>query len=320
LAVTLGAARLFAGRLDRQATSRGVPEALVGVLTALAADSPEISSALIALAKGAHGASFGVVVGSNVFNLAAMIGMTALLVGSVRLRREALLIEGLVGIVALLAAAAVLFAWVPGFVAAIVLAVVVCPYLALLLKGPDLLKRIRLHRNVIRGLERALVEREPSPRRPPTDRTPTRKVLALFVLDIAFIVAGSFGMVEAALSLGARLHVTGAVIGVVVLGPLTSLPNALTGIRLGLAHRGSALVSETLNSNTINLAAGVVLAALFVGVAGLSGIESIDLAWLGAATALCIALLARPVGMRRIGGAALVVSYAGFVVAQLALR
>ena len=56
---------------------------MIGLLTAVAADGPEISSALIALVKGAHTTSVGVLVGSNAFNLAAMIGVSALLTGCV---------------------------------------------------------------------------------------------------------------------------------------------------------------------------------------------------------------------------------------------
>src|ERR1700758_406002 len=108
LLVTLLAARLFARRLDRLGVRFGLSETLIGLLTALAADGPEISSALIALAKGEHAVSAGVVVGSNIFNIAAMIGLSALLAGSVRLARTALALEGAVGALVLLIAAGVL--------------------------------------------------------------------------------------------------------------------------------------------------------------------------------------------------------------------
>src|SRR5438105_2072755 len=106
LVVTLAAAAIFARRLDRLGARLGLPEALLGLLTALAADGPEITSALVALVKGAKGASFGVLVGSNVFNLAAMLGLTALLAGGIRLRREALALEGAVGLLPTLIASA----------------------------------------------------------------------------------------------------------------------------------------------------------------------------------------------------------------------
>src|SRR4051812_49531658 len=81
LAVTLAAAAFFARRLDRVGLHLGLPETLLGLLTALAADAPEVSSAVAALVKGEHGVGVGVVLGSNVFNLAAMFGLSALICG-----------------------------------------------------------------------------------------------------------------------------------------------------------------------------------------------------------------------------------------------
>src|SRR5436305_13188753 len=98
LTVTLAAARLFARRLDRLGVRFGMPEALIGLLTALAADGPEITSALFALIQGEHDVGVGVLVGSNGFNLAAMIGLSALVAGRVQLPREVLRLEGTVGL------------------------------------------------------------------------------------------------------------------------------------------------------------------------------------------------------------------------------
>ena len=53
LVVTLAAAATFARRLDRLGAKYGLPEVWIGLLTALAADGPEVSSALVALIKGA---------------------------------------------------------------------------------------------------------------------------------------------------------------------------------------------------------------------------------------------------------------------------
>ena len=88
----------------------------LGLLTALAADGPEIASSLTALAKGAGGVSLGVVVGSNLFNIAAMVGVSALIVGFVRLRREALMLEGAVA----LSACAIVTALVLGVISPVV--------------------------------------------------------------------------------------------------------------------------------------------------------------------------------------------------------
>ena len=311
LAVTLAAARLFARRLDRLGVRFGFPEALIGLLTAVAADGPEIASALFALAKGAHDVGVGVLVGSNGFNLAAMIGLSALLAGRVRLARETLMFEGAVGLLITLLAAALLLRWLSPAGATVLSAFFVVPYLAVVVAGPSFRGR-RLSR-----LSRALHEHAATERPPDTSTDPTHHLLGLIVVDLILIVAGAAGMVESALSLAGDWHISNAVLGVLILGPLTSIPNALTAIRLGLAGRGAALVGETFNSNTINLAFGVIVPSLFVTFAAVTTLGKFQLAWLIAATLVTLAALARPGGMRRSDGVVLVVLYFAFVVGTL---
>jgi len=142
LAVTLAAAGFFARRLDRVGLRLGLPETLLGLLTALAADAPEVSSAVAALLKGEHSAGVGVVVGSNVFNLAAMIGMSAILAGLVSVRRESLAVEGAVGLAVLLAAAALIVGWLPPAAAVVIIVVVLVPYVTVLALGPRGVERL----------------------------------------------------------------------------------------------------------------------------------------------------------------------------------
>jgi cation:H+ antiporter len=299
LAVTLAAARLFARRLDRLGVRFGFPEALIGLLTALAADGPEISSALTALVKGAHDVGVGVLVGSNGFNLAAMIGLSALLTRRVRLAREVLMLEGIVGLLVTVVAGALLLGRLSPGVGVGGSALVVIPYLVVVLAGARAAPGLHGH---------------PAPDVTPS---PTHHLLALIVVDAALIIAGSIGMVQTALTLAGHWHVSHAILGVLILGPLTSIPNAATAVRLGLAGRGAALVGETFNSNTINLAAGVIVPSLFVTLAAVSTLAKLQLAWLLAATLLTLSLLARREGMERAGAVALILMYLAFVAGTL---
>jgi len=78
LALAFGASMVFARRLDRLGRRLGWPEAMVGLLTATAADGPELASAIVAITQGSGAVGVGVVVGSNLFNLAAMVGAVEL--------------------------------------------------------------------------------------------------------------------------------------------------------------------------------------------------------------------------------------------------
>jgi cation:H+ antiporter len=308
LAVTLAAAAFFARRLDLVGLRLGLPETLLGFLTALAADAPETASAIAALVKGAHGVGVGVILGSNVFNLAAMVGFSAILCGGIRIRPEALAVEGAVGLAATLIVGALVLELVGPWAALALLAAVLVPYLTLLGLGPG---------RVPAPLRRFFGERH----RPDHVLVHGEKVLvpALTLLPaLVIIVAGSIGMVEAALELADRWSVPDVIVGIVVLAVLTSLPNAFTAARLALQRRGSAVVSETLNSNTTNLLFGISVPALFLTLGSTSALTAFDLAWLLLMTVVVIALFAQRNGVKRAGGAAILALYAVFVAVQIA--
>ncbi len=299
LAVTLFAARMFARRLDRLGVRFGFPEALIGLLSALAADGPEVSSALVALIKGQHQVGVGVLVGSNTFNIAAMLGVSAILAGRVCASRGTLALEGAVGGAITVLAVVALLGWIAPGVAAVLAVVVLVPYLV----------------QTFKTAEASEAASQPAPAQ---SDDPTHHLLGLIVLDVALIIAGSIGMVEAALTLGRDWGISHALLGTLVLGPLTSIPNAVTGIRLGLASRAEALVGEALNSNTINLAFGVIVPGLFVTLAARTLTDRLELWWLIGTTAVTLALLARRGGLGRIGGAVLIALYAGFAAIAIA--
>ena len=283
LAMTLGASIVFARRLDRLGSRFGWPEALVGLLTATAADAPELSSAVIAIAHGSGAVGVGVVVGSNLFNLAAMVGAVALVARwPIRIGRRELVQEASVALAVTAAATLVLAGALPAWIG-----LAACGLAAFL-----------------------YTEALDIPRRPPGSlRTRARAVgiAALELPAIGLVALGSLGMVNAALELADRWNVSDAIVGMVVLAWLTSLPNAFTAFRLGLVGRGDALVSETLHSNSINMVGGLVIPALFVTI---TGVSAGGLALLFGLTALTLVPLAHSGSLGRRGGAAIVIAYA----------
>ena len=310
LAATLLAAAVFADRLDRLGERLGLPEALLGLLTAAGADAPELATAVTALVTGARGTGFGVVLGSNVFNLGAMVGVSAVLAGRVTLSRESLALEGGVAVGVTVAVCLLGFGVVPAWAALALVLVLLVPYVVVvaLAEGHTLSLRRR------RPFRRALGEHH---RRGHPRGRDLWEPLLVIPPAVAAIVLGSIGMVHSSLRLADRVGLPEVLVGVLLLAVLTSLPNAYTGVRLGRAGRGAALVSETMNSNTLNLVGGLVVPALFVGFGRhFSGLLVVDVVWLLAATAAAVALLWRPGGMRRGGGALLLAVWVGFALVQ----
>jgi len=289
LAATLYAASVFADRLDHLGARLGLPEGTLGLLTAAGADAPELATAIVALATGAKSVGFGVVVGSNIFNVAAMIGLSALVCGRVRIRRDALVLEG--GATIAVTALVVLLAFrvLPAWAVIVLALAVLVPY-------------------IVVGFRRELEHQRPHP------PMSSRSLLAL-PPAVAVIVLGSIGMVHAGIDVGHAAGIPDVLTGTLLLAVVTSIPNAYTGLRLGRAHRGSALVSETFNSNTINLVGGLVVPALFAAVSA-GGLARADGVWLLVVTVAAVALLVPRGGVRRWGGSLLVASWIAFAVVQ----
>ena len=95
-AVSLATSWLLVSRLERIGARFGLSEALLGMLAALAADAPEITASATALAGHHARIGAGVVIGSNVFNLAALLGLGAVVAGEITLHRRVIILEGTV--------------------------------------------------------------------------------------------------------------------------------------------------------------------------------------------------------------------------------
>lgn len=64
------------------------------------------------------------------------------------------------------------------------------------------------------------------------------------------------------------MGVSQIVIGTVVLAGLTGLLNVLASVRLARRGRGSPVVSEPFNSNTVNILVGITVLTVFAGYRG----------------------------------------------------
>jgi cation:H+ antiporter len=145
------------------------------------------------------------------------------------------------------------------------------------------------------------------------------QLVGVLLAALCLIVAGSIGAVRSATELTDRWSLPPALVGVIGLAILTALPNAWTGVRFGLQGRGSALMSETLNSNSINVVAGVAIPAALGSLTAFSGLDVFGLAWLFGMTVAALVLFVRRGGAGRGAGAFLIALYAVFVAVQIAV-
>ena len=88
--------------------------------------------------------------------------------------------------------------------------------------------------------------------------------------------------------------------------------NLLTAVRLALHGRGAAVVSEALNSNSLNVVAGLALPGLVLTLGSASWLERFSVWWLVGMTIFAVGLTYAGRGLRRAGGASIVLLYLVF--------
>ncbi len=142
-AVSLGTSVLLVSRLERVGERLGLSEALLGLLAALAADGPEITASVTAIAGGGTTVGIGVTLGSNVFNLAALLGLSALIAGRVGFHRRSVLLEGGVGLLIALVGLVVVGGLIAPVVGLILALLAFVPYVAYSAEHPAV--RARRH-------------------------------------------------------------------------------------------------------------------------------------------------------------------------------
>ena len=314
-AVSLVTSFVLVARLERVAERLGLSEALLGMVAALAADAPEITSAFTAIAHHQQRIGAGVVVGSNVFNLAALLGLGALVAGRIGLHRKVVVLGGVVA----MANAAVCLAVVLGALpvpAGLALALVVLA-LYLVVLSHEWFSGV-LPPGLVRWLQSAVREEEIELEAAITPGRGNWKDAVVAAASLVVVVAASVTMERSASELGGRYAVPEIVIGGLVLAAVTSLPNAVAAVYLASRGRGAATLSTALNSNTLNVVAGLLLPGVVIGLGPASGQALLVTAWYGGLTAVVLAFAYHDRGLRRSVGMLIIAAYVAFTASVLA--
>jgi cation:H+ antiporter len=317
--VSLAASWLLVSRLERVGARLGFSEGLLGMLAALAADAPEITAAVTALIGHHSKIGAGVTLGSNVFNLAALLGFAAVVAGRIVLHRRVIVLEAAVALPTATVCLVVTVGLVSPAVGLVVALAVIGPYLLLLGLPRGRLGRLRIPTAWSSWLATAVVEEELE-LEPAIHPRPGHAADAIGALLAVLVVVGaSVAMEQAASKLGSRHGVPEIVIGGLVLAGVTSLPNAVAAVYLARRGRGAATLSTAMNSNALNVIAGLLLPATIVGLGGARGQATLVAAWYLGLTAFALAAAHAGSGVRRRQGALIIAAYLSFVASVIAV-
>ena len=281
--VTLGSSVLLVIRIERVGARLGLTEALLGLTTALAANAPEITSAITAVARGQRDIGVGVVLGSNVFNLAALLGLGSLVAGRINLHRRVVVFVGAVSL------------WI-AMASVTTVTSTFSPWAAT-------------------WIRRAINDEESELAGAIHPRRGDWRDAVVAVAALGIVIGASIVMEHAASSMGASLGWSSIVIGGVVLAGVTSLPNAVAAIYFASRGRGSVVLSEALNSNNLNVLVGFLIPAVVLGLGHPTSSARVAAYFYAGLTIVALSLAYHGRGLGRLTGAVIVGGYVAFVIA-----
>lgn len=320
IAVMSWASVRLTASLERIGARFGFSDGLLGIITALGADTPEICSAFAALLSNQHEVGLGVVLGSNIFNLAGLLGLSALVAGRITIGRQGLWFNGGTSLLVSIVVLVLVLQWISVRISLLLLTLVLVPYFTLTAMHPPKIAELRLPLSIRRYLCTAIGHTHRDARKHANRSPASWKDSFWTIFSVILIVGSSFTAVDSAVSLGNQWHISPVVVGMLVLAALTSVPNVIAAVHLAREGRGAAVVSESLNSNTLNILAGICLPALLVGFAAPSLAIVYAAIWLLFMKVVTLIAASRRHGLHRAGGALIILLYLLFASAVLFWR
>jgi cation:H+ antiporter len=280
----------------------GLNPLVVGLtIVAFGTSAPELAVSIKAALSGAGDIAVGNVVGSNLFNVAVILGLAALVrplsvqTRVVRLEMPLMLGASLL-FVFLLGAGKGLARWEAGLLFAGIVAYTI-HQLRAARHEPD------------PGIGDSAIDALAVPKKP----VALWLALAMVGGGLLLLVGGARVLVDNAVDLARALGVAEAVIGLTIIATGTSLPELATSVVASIRGETDIAIGNIVGSNIFNVLCVAGAAGVIAPIAA-EGIRATDLAWMLCVSALLLPLMRTGFKLQRWEGAVLLVSYAVYLV------
>ena len=303
LVVLIGGAELLVRGASRLALSVGLTPLVVGLtVVAFGTSAPELAVSIGAGRAGLDGLALGNVVGSNVFNVLFILGLTALIaplvVARQLVRLDVPVMIGASVFVLVLASDGRL-----GTLDGALLAAGLVAYTGWLLRAgrrPD--------------AEVSLVDPTPDANAAPRPRARLALDVGLIAGGLGLLVLGSRWLVDGATGIAGALGVSDLIIGLTLVAAGTSMPELATSVVATLRGQRDLAIGNVVGSNVFNLFGILGVATLVTpdGLAVPAAILAFDVWVMLAVAVVCLPIFVSGLGIARWEGAVLLFGYLAY--------
>lgn len=286
------------------ATLLRVTPAVIGLTVVAAGTSfPELAVSATAAYRGSPDMAVGNVVGSNIFNVTVILGLSAVIrvltISGVTIKLEypvLLIVTGLA-----------VPACRDGQVDALEGIVFLAVYVGFM--GFSVVLARRVNPTEAAEFRSEVEELDPSAAHKP------RKAVSLTLLaaGVVLLIGGAQATVYGAADLALRLGMTERVVGLTIVAAGTGLPEVVASVVSAARGRGDVAIGNVIGSNLFNLLAVLGGTALFAPVPVAPETAARDLWWMLGVTVLMFPIMASGLQVRRWEGAVLLAAYGAYL-------
>ena len=314
LIVVLKSADVFVDNLVEIGGALGISEIILGVTaSAIGTSLPEFGSAVIASMSGSVEIGVGTVIGSNIWNIAGILGISATVSGLIRTNKEGLNRDWLM---MLLTSLILIFFMLFGDInwqASVVMITAYCFYLWVLIRSQ---RKKNANEKYNLKIESEQINKNPAEHDSP--KTINKKSIAMLVMGLAGLIVGCRLLVYSGVELATIIGIPEMIMGLFTLAIGTSIPELVVTLSSAMKGLHDLSIGTVLGSNTFNIIIGIGIPALLLGVP----VERLSLVFdapvMIFVTVLLMALIKMGKGkLNRWGGIILLITYVVYAMIRI---
>jgi len=304
LIIVIKSADIFVDNLVDIGGALGISQIILGVTAAAIGTSlPEFGSAMIASLSGSVDIGVGTVIGSNIWNIAAILGISAIAAGTIRTDSSGINRDGLMtlatGIILIIF---MLFGDI-NWIASVVMIALYIFYLWRLIKSQKEYKKGKIKEEITYE----------SHEKKPIDK----KKIGFVILGLAGLIVGCRILVYSGVELARIAGIPEMIMGLFTLAIGTSIPELVVTLSSAMKGLHELSIGTILGSNTFNILIGIGIPALIIDIPVEKLSLTFDAPVMIFVTVLLLLLVKRSGKLTRNGGIILLATYISYAAIRL---
>lgn len=304
LIIVIKSADIFVDNLVDIGGALGISQIILGVTAAAIGTSlPEFGSAMIASLSGSVDIGVGTVIGSNIWNIAAILGISAIAAGTIRTDSSGINRDGLMtlatGIILIIF---MLFGDI-NWIASVVMIALYIFYLWRLIKSQKEYKKGKIKEEITYE----------SHEKKPIDK----KKIGFVILGLAGLIVGCRILVYSGVELARIAGIPEMIMGLFTLAIGTSIPELVVTLSSAMKGLHELSIGTILGSNTFNILIGIGIPALIIDIPVEKLSLTFDAPVMILVTVLLLLLVKRSGKLTRNGGIILLATYISYAAIRL---